>query len=256
MFPSILKPLLKQTKHILEHFKQRKGQIAVLIDPDKCKDEQKLKDLLDRSQFANVDYLFIGGSTVSQQDFHRVINFVKSNSPIPVVIFPGGSHQISEEADALLYLSLISGRNPDFLIGHHVQSAQEVYDMDIEIIPTGYILVDGGTSSSVAYVSQTTPIPGKQHSIILNTAKAGILQGKQLLYLDAGSGAKNPVPHTVIEKLSELNQPIIVGGGIRSKKQMISLKNAGANVIVIGNKLESDVDFLIDIKDFMTSHDS
>lgn len=242
-----------ESEHIYKRIAKRKGQVAVLIDPDKCDDHSLLNELLDRAKFANVDYLFVGGSTVSQHDFIRVIDYIKENSEIPVVIFPGASHQISDKADALLYLSLISGRNPDYLIGHHVQSAQEVFDMPVEVLPTGYILIDGGTTSSVAYVSQTTPIPSDRHSIILTTAKAGILQGKRIIYLDAGSGAKNRVPANVISKVHQLGSPVIVGGGIRTRACMDELKEAGANVIVIGNQIEENIDFLLDIKEFLAA---
>ena len=226
----------------------------MLIDPDKYTDLQMLNALLEKITFADIDFLFIGGSTVSREDFQLVINFIHENSTLPLIIFPGDSNQISDKADALLYLSLISGRNPDYLIGHHVQSAQEVYSMDIEVIPTGYILIDGGNLSSVAYVSQTTPIPRDHHSIILNTAKAGVLQGKQMIYLDAGSGAKESIPASIIKELTDLNKPIIVGGGIRSREEMDALRDAGTNVIVIGNKLEEDIDFLLDIRDFKLSN--
>ena len=156
----------------------------MLIDPDKASNREELIALLDKAKIARVDYLFVGGSTVSQSDFNHVMDFLEENSEIPIVIFPGASHQVSDKADALLYLSLISGRNPDFLIGHHVQSASQVFDMEIEVMPTAYILVDGGNTSSVAYVSQTTPIPSDRSSIILNTAKAGILQGKKIIFID------------------------------------------------------------------------
>ncbi len=241
---------LNASENIFNQFNSRVGQVAVLIDPDKYTNLDELAELLKKTAFAEVDYLFIGGSTVSSEDFKLVINFIRLNSKLPLVIFPGDSHQISNKADALLYLSLISGRNPDYLIGHHVQSAQEVYAMDIEVIPTAYILIDGGSLSSVAYVSQTTPIPRDHQSIIVNTAKAGILQGKKMIYVDAGSGAKESIPPSVIAELSALNSPLIVGGGIRSREKMNALRDAGANVIVIGNKLEEDLDFLLDIRDF------
>lgn len=233
---------------ILSKFSEKRGQIAVLIDPEKVQDAQLLQALLKKAAFAGVDYLFVGGSTVTQEEFEFCIATIKAHSHIPLVVFPGASHQVSEEADALLYLSLISGRNPDYLIGHHVASASEVYDMDLEVIPTGYILIDGGTNSSVAYVSQTTPIPSNKTSIITRTAKAGILQGKKLLYLDAGSGAKSTVPPPIVAQLAELNVPIIIGGGIRSAEKIKEIGDSGANVIVIGNKIEEDIDFLVDIK--------
>ncbi len=237
------------TNEIYNHFAARTGQIAILIDPDKFNTEKLLLPLLKKAEFAKVDYLFVGGSTVTRKAFTETIAIIKKNTILPIVLFPGAAHQVSEDADALLYLSLISGRNPEYLIGQHVLSANEVYDMDIEVIPTAYILIDGGTKSSVAYVSQTTPIPNDKETIILNTAKAGVLQGKKLLYLDAGSGAKNHVPAKVITILKKLNQPIIIGGGIRSIESLKEL--SAANVLVIGNRIEEEIDFLLDIKEFV-----
>ena len=242
---------MTSSEHISKLLSSKKGQIAVLIDPEKSNHPEKLLQLIQKAEFAGVNFFFVGGSTVTQEDFIKVVRFLKGSTSIPVVIFPGASHQICQDADALLYLSLISGRNPDYLIGHHVQSAHEVYEMDIEVIPTAYILIDGGTKSSVAYVSQTTPIPNDQLSIILNTAKAGVLQGKQLVYLDAGSGAKQTVRPETVRVLNQLNKPIIVGGGIKTKEKIEDFAKAGANVIVIGNKIESDIDFLLDIKLFL-----
>lgn len=247
---------MNTTSNISEDFASKLGQIAILIDPEKSKNKTELKKLIEKAHFAQVDYLFVGGSTVSSEDFNSVIGFLKDNCTIPVVIFPGASHQISKKADALLYLSLISGRNPDYLIGHHVQSANEVYAMDIEVIPTAYILIDGGTKSSVAYVSQTTPIPSDKISIITSTAKAGILQGKKLLYLDAGSGAQFSIQPETVKELTQLRTPIIIGGGIKTKEQINDLANAGANVIVIGNKIEEDMDFLLDIHSYIKDSQS
>lgn len=243
---------LTSKKNILNLFSKRKGQIAVLIDPDKFSSRENLITLLKKATFASIDYIFVGGSTVSRKSFIEVTSIIKENCTIPIVIFPGAAHQISDEADALLYLSLLSGRNPDYLIGQHVISANEVYDMDIEVIPTAYILIDGGTKSSVAYVSQTSPIPIDKDSIILDTAKAGILQGKQLIYIDAGSGAKKHIPKKIVQQLSKLNTPLIIGGGIRTIESVKKLSEA--NVIVIGNKIEEEIDFLLDIKSFSENH--
>lgn len=234
-------------KVILDHFRQSKKAIAVLIDPEKCDNGTRLLELLEKSAFAGVDYLFIGGSTVTRKEFSETVQYIKAHSSIPLIIFPGSSQQISEKADAILYLSLLSGRNPDFLIGHHVQSAAELFEMDLEIIPTAYLLIDGGTQSSVAYVSQTTPIPRENSTIIRNTAIAGKLQGKQLLYLDAGSGARFSVPSERIKELQSIELPIIVGGGITTIEQIEELHQTGTNIVVIGNKLEQDTDFLLDI---------
>jgi len=230
-----------------------KRSIAVLIDPEKCTDDKALKLLLEKAAFAKIDFLFIGGSTVTRKEFDKAINLIRTLSNIPLVIFPGSAQQISSKADAILYLSLLSGRNPDFLIGHHIQSATELYDMNIEVIPTAYLLIDGGTQSSVAYVSQTTPIPRDQKSIVKQTAIAGKLMGKKLIYLDAGSGAKFNVPASMIQELTFLDVPIIVGGGIRDTNTIRNLHDAGANVVVIGNKIEDEIDFLLDINNYKSN---
>lgn len=240
--------------HIYKKIQSQKGQIAVLIDPEKTNTEVKIIELAKKAKFAQIDYFFVGGSTVSRNDLEKTVLLLKCHSEIPVVLFPGGSHQLSEEADALLYLSLVSGRNPDFLITHHVNSAQEIAQMDIELIPTGYILVDGGTKSSVAYISQTTPIPRSQKSIAQNTALAAIFQGKKLIYFDAGSGANEMVPFEFIEQLkAEIDIPIIVGGGIRKAEDIQNFKSSGVNVIVIGNHIEENIEFLIDIQRYKKS---
>ncbi len=234
---------------------ERTGQIALLIDPEKALDPKELAELVKKAEFAGIHYFFVGGSTVLRSDVERVVTALKQSSNIPVVLFPGASHQLSQEADALLFLNLISGRNPDFLIGHHVQCAEEVDAMNIEVIPTSYILIDGGKMSSVAYISQTTPIPREQANIILKTALAGQLMGQRLTYLDAGSGALEPVSENVIQFLrSRLKTPIIVGGGIQCTETMEQLAAAGANILVIGNKIEENIDFLLDIKSFITDH--
>lgn len=235
---------------LIEQFK-RQQQIAVLIDPEKCQSKSQLMDLIERINIAEVHYIFIGGSTVSQSEFDFTISLLREHALAPIIIFPGSSDQISEKADGILFLSLISGRNPDFLIGHHVQSAQRIVDSGIEVIPTAYLLIDGGTQSSVAYVSQTTPIPRDKVSIVKNTALAGKLQGKQVVFLDAGSGAKYSVTSEIVKAVSELNLPLIIGGGITSLQEINELHSNGANIVVIGNKIESDVDFLLDLKNYV-----
>ncbi len=237
---------------ILNQFISEKGQIAVLIDPDKSTSELYLRDLVKKAEFAQVHYFFVGGSTVSKKDFEEVINFLSENSSIPIVIFPGSFQQISNKADAILYLSLLSGRNPDYLIGHHVQSAQELWDMNIEVIPTAYILIDGGNSSAVAYISQTSPIPSDKITIAKSTAIAGVLQGKKIVFFDAGSGAKNSISCELISQVDQLGIPLIVGGGIKTIEEILHFKNAGANVVVIGNHVEKNIDFLLDIKNYIS----
>ena len=232
---------------ILNTISSKSNSIAVLIDPEKSDNGPFLLELLKKATFAGIDYIFIGGSTVTRVQFNLTVDFIKEHSTIPLIIFPGSSNQISPKADGLLYLSLLSGRNPDYLIGHHIESAAELIQMDLEIIPTAYLLIDGGTQSSVAYVSQTTPIPRDKISIVKNTAIAGKLQGKKVLYLDAGSGAKYSVPVEIISSIRELNLPIIIGGGIKTIEQIQNCHSAGASIVVIGNKLEEDSDFLLDI---------
>jgi putative glycerol-1-phosphate prenyltransferase len=207
--------------------------------------------LLDKASFAAIDLVFVGGSTVTRSQFEQCVSWIKELCTLPVVIFPGASHQISREADAILYLSLLSGRNPDFLIGHHVQSANELFEMDIEVIPTAYLLIDGGTVSSVAYVSQTTPIPRDNISIVKSTAMAARMQGKQLIYLDAGSGARFRVPDEMVREIKQVGLPVIIGGGVRDVETIRSLHDSGANVVVIGNRLEEDTDLLLDIKSYV-----
>lgn len=240
---------MKLNSTIYKGIKSKKGQIAVLIDPDKFHWSNS-EELLKKLQFSKIDYLFIGGSTVKKEDLQSVVEFFKGKLTIPIILFPGDVYQVSEKADALLYLSLLSGRNPDYLIGQHTRTSKEISEMDIEVIPTAYILIDGGNSSAVAYVSQTTPMPQNQLNLIESTALAGILQGKSLIYLDAGSGAKEKVSSEIISLCSQQNVPLVVGGGIRSIEDLQAAKEAGANVVVIGNYIEDNMDFLLDIAEF------
>jgi putative glycerol-1-phosphate prenyltransferase len=236
---------------VIDKFNHKTGQIAILIDPDKLKDESQLKTLVQKAEWAKVDYIFIGGSTVEKNDFEQTILYLKKHTNLTLVVFPGSNTQISEKADALLYLSLLSGRNAEYLIGQHVQNADSVIQLGIEVIATSYLLIDGGKKTSVSYVSQTTPIPRHSFKIAENTAIAGYLQGKQLTFLDAGSGALESVPVEMIKRVKEqINTPVIVGGGVDSFEKLEEYKHAGANVVVIGNKIEEDIDFLLDIRSY------
>ncbi len=235
--------------NVYHSISKKSNQIAVLIDPEKINDQFELYEFAIKLIEANVDYIFIGGSTVTKEQFEKAVSTLKA-CELPLVIFPGSGQQLSACCDALLYLSLVSGRNPEYLIGQHIQSAFEVEALQIEVIPTAYILIDGGSQSSVAYVSQTTPIPATNFKILRQTALASKFQGTQLFYLDAGSGAKNSVAPKMIEEINNLDIPIIVGGGIRNLKQIRAAHEAGANVVVIGNKLEEDPDFLNDVKTY------
>ncbi|MDX1446297.1 phosphoglycerol geranylgeranyltransferase [Lishizhenia sp.] len=235
------------TTRLLNQIKARTGQIAVLIDPEKSQDVEYLRDLIKKAEFAGIDYFFVGGSTANKTQLDFVVRTLKALTLIPVVLFPGNYHQVSEDADAMLYLSLLSGRNPEYLIGQHIQNAADIKAMNLEVIPTAYLLIDGGKQSAVAYVSQTTPLPQDQISLITNTAIAGELQGKQLIYLDAGSGATESVDPKIVKALQgKTTLPLVVGGGLRSIEQLENL--ISVNVLVIGNKLEEDLDFLLDIR--------
>lgn len=220
---------------------------AVLVDPDKVNipDIQKLAGLCNDSA---VDYLFMGGSLMISQHLDECIKHFKSNSDIPVILFPGSPSQVSRYADALFYLSLISGRNPELLIGAHVVSAPMVKASGLEVISTGYLVIDGGAPTTVSYMSNSAPIPHDKNDIALCTAMAGEMQGKHVLYLDAGSGAKNPISESMIQKVSEnTDLPLIVGGGIREAEKAYLNCKAGADVIVVGNAIEKDLSLIKEI---------
>lgn len=235
---------------LIEQF-TRLNQIAILIDPEKCQTHEQMDQLIEKIHFSKVDYVFVGGSTVTREEFEFTTKYLKNKLSIPIVIFPGSSNQVSKEADAILLLNLISGRNPDFLIGHHIQAAQSIIDSNLEVISTSYLLIDGGNHSSVAYVSQTTPIPNNQYNIAYNTALAGKLIGHQVVFMDAGSGAKSPIKPQMIRRIKELSIPVIIGGGIRSISELQEAHKAGANIVVIGNKIEEDINFLLDIHSYI-----
>ena len=235
---------------LLSKISEIKNAVAILIDPEKFSTLPHLSSFLEKINAAKPNFIFIGGSTVTRKDFNQCIKEIKAKTTIPIVIFPGASHQISKEADAILFLSLLSGRNPDYLIGHHVQAVDELEKMDIEIIPTAYLLIDGGRKSAVEYVTQTSPIPSDQPNIVRKTALAGKFQGKKIIYLDAGSGAIHSIPSEIIKSVNNLEMPLIVGGGITSIEEVSLAHKAGANIVVIGNKIEKDIDFLLDIANY------
>ncbi len=213
---------------------------AVLIDPDKI-NTQKLDQLVRLATDAKVDYFFIGGSLVISNHLDQCIQQLKKHCTIPVLLFPGNSNQISPYADALLYLSLLSGRNPELLIGQHVISAPLIKKSGLEVIPTGYLVVDGGAPTTVSYMSNTFPIPTDKADIAMCTAMAGEMLGKQVIYMDAGSGAKLCISEYMIEQVAQNIQcPLIIGGGIKNPEKAQSNCKAGADIIVIGNAIEKD----------------
>jgi len=223
--------------------------VAILVDPDKKNETEDLIPLVERINLLSPSAIFIGGSTVNSQDFKHCITKVRELTSTPIVLFPGSHLQIDDQADSILFLSLISGRNPDFLIGHQVEAAHILKKMDLEVIPTGYMLIDGGKTSAVSYVSQTTPIPSDQTVIAVKTAIAGEMLGLKAIFMDAGSGAKKSIPTQLISDVKEsISIPLIVGGGIRTIDEIDAAFNSGANLVVIGNKIEENIDFLLDIK--------
>lgn len=218
-----------------------------LIDPDKLSFD-RIDLMIQISQEVSIDGFFIGGSLIVNDVLDDIILRVKANCTIPVILFPGSSRQLSYRADALLFLSLISGRNPELLIGKHVETAPYLKMSPLEIISTGYMLIDGGVPTSVSYMSNTYPIPAMKNDIAVCTAIAGELLGLKLIYMDAGSGAKQPISPTMIEAVSgAIDIPLIVGGGIRSAQRAYQNVQAGADMIVVGNALEKDPHLIMDI---------
>lgn len=225
---------------LVESKRQGQKKIAVLIDPDKVR-KGNLDRILRASIDSNVDYFLIGGSLIVNNMLDYTLEVIKQVCGIPVILFPGNSLQINDKADAILLLSLISGRNPDLLIGHHVISAPILKATNLEIISTGYILIDGGVESTVSYMSNSKPIPSDKSDIAMCTAMAGEMLGLKMIYLEAGSGAKQPVSGDIIEKVSTaVEVPLIVGGGLRSPERIIASLQSGADLVVIGNALEKD----------------
>jgi phosphoglycerol geranylgeranyltransferase len=225
---------------VIDLFKKQSKQLAVLIDPDKLSPEQ-LVETATISEKANVDFLFVGGSLMTSDSLFHCIRTLKENCNKPVVLFPGNSYQISRNADAMLFLSLISGRNPDMLIGMHVLSAPYIKMSGLETVPTGYMLIDSGKPTSVTYMSNSFPIPNDKKDIAACTAMAGEMLGMHTIFMDAGSGAIQSVPEEMIEFVKgSIEIPLIIGGGIRTTEKAKSVIKAGADIIVVGNRFEED----------------
>jgi putative glycerol-1-phosphate prenyltransferase len=219
--------------------------LSVLIDPDKIHNNKSLKELLHICLKSEIDYIFIGGSLLVKNVLSDVVQLIKNNCQIPVVLFPGSNLHIDKSADAILFLSLISGRNPDLLIGQHVVAAPILKNSDLEVVSTGYILVGNDASTTVAYVSQTTPIPSNKSEIAVCTAMAGEMLGMKLIYLDAGSGAKEEVPPYMISQVNKsISIPLIVGGGLNTIEKVGKAYTSGADLLVIGTAAEENFNFL------------
>jgi len=217
---------------------------GVLLDPDKV-NESILDDLIDKCVAAKVDYFLVGGSLVVSDHLDSCIHQIKKNCSIPVILFPGSTAQISKKADALLYLSLISGRNPELLIGQHVISAPFVKKSGLEIMSTGYMVIDGGAATTVSYISNATPLPANKTEIAICTAMAGEMLGMKIIFMDAGSGAISPVSEEMISAVSQnIAVPLFVGGGIKTPEKAWRNAQAGADVIIIGNAIEKDASLI------------
>ncbi|HKR04387.1 MAG TPA: geranylgeranylglyceryl/heptaprenylglyceryl phosphate synthase [Bacteroidia bacterium] len=220
--------------------KAGKKQFAILVDPDKT-DDAKVSELSKMAADCGVDYIFVGGSLLINGNLSNCIHKLKSNSKIPVVLFPGNTMQIDKNADAILLLSLISGRNADLLIGKHVIAAPILRENNLETIATGYMLVESGNFTTVQYMSNTRPIPADKNEIAVCTAMAGEMLGLKTIYMDAGSGALNPVSEKMIESVRKnISLPIIIGGGINTPERAAATCKAGADVVVVGNSIEKD----------------
>lgn len=229
---------------IIQSVKTGTPLLALLLDPDKCKNPDSIVKLANKTAVAMI---LVGGSEV-HADTGSFIDEVKRNTNLEVVLFPGDVSQFTPNADAILLLSLISGRNPEYLISQHVSVAQLIKSSKLEVIPTGYMLIDGGCSTSVQRVSQTTPIAASDIETAVSTAIAGEMLGLKLIYLEAGSGAKNSVPLDMISAVRKnVNVPLVVGGGIRTVEQFKKVVSAGANVVVVGNSIENNPSFLAEL---------
>jgi len=227
---------------------KRKG-VILLLDPEKYTDSFRLQKIITLAVHHGVDFFFVGGSLILEKNVDEVISGIKKISQeTPVILFPGSTVQLSTLADGILFLSLISGRNPEFLIGQHVVAAPLLAKSQLEVLPTGYMLVNSGEMTSVNYISQTLPIPNDKPALAIATALAGMYLGLNYLYLDAGSGARQPVSQPVIEGVKKnVNLPLIVGGGINSVERARAAWEAGADFIVLGNGAEKNPNLLIEV---------
>ncbi|WP_018476439.1 phosphoglycerol geranylgeranyltransferase [Pontibacter roseus] len=227
---------------------------AVLLDPDNL-DEASCLNLLALSETHQVDFFFVGGSLITTDNQASIIRLIKENSSIPVILFPSNSLHIDKQADGILLLSLISGRNPDFLIGQHVLSAPILKTSQLQVYPTGYMLVDTGRQTTASYMSGTTPIPYDKPGIAACTAMAGELLGLRYIYLDGGSGAMHPISADMIKAVREVvDVPVIVGGGINTADKAAAALEAGADVLVIGNHIEKNPGFLAEVSHLIASY--
>lgn len=228
---------------ILSFRKKAQKLLAILIDPDKVTVED-ISVLTEKINQSPATYIFIGGSSFDGNHLCELVALLKQKTTLPILIFPGNSTQISAEADGILFLQLLSGRNPDYLIEHQINAVPILEQTNLEIISTGYILIESGSETAVQRVSKTKPLDRNNYDYAAQTAKAGELIGNKLIYLEAGSGAQKAVPLKMISMVAKrISVPLIVGGGIRSKKGIEDAFNAGADMVVIGTAFENDINF-------------
>ncbi len=234
---------------VYDLFGKENKQLAVLVDPDKISDEQ-LISTAKLSHKEKVDFIFVGGSLITSDSLNHCIKTIKEYSDIPVVLFPGNSYQISRFADAMLFLQLISGRNPDMLRGWHVLAAPYIKLSGVETIPTGYMLIDSGKPTSVSYMSNSMPIPNDKNDIAACTAMAGEMLGLKTIFMDAGSGASISISEEMVSFVKgSIDIPLMIGGGIRTPEHARKIYQAGADILVIGNQFEENPDL---ISEFMS----
>ena len=234
--------------NILKAISKREKLLAVLIDPDKMTIEM-VSNFITKVNNSIATHIFVGGSTVEESATEKLVAEIKKHTTLPIVLFPGDVSQITNKADALLFLSLISGRNPDYLIGKHVASVSKLRKMHLEVLPTGYLLIENGKETAVQKVTNTKPMSLEHIQSIVDTAKAGELLGMKLIYIEAGSGALHPIPSEIIKRVkNELDIPLIVGGGIRTKEQLLLAYDSGADLVVIGTAIENDESFFEELK--------
>jgi putative glycerol-1-phosphate prenyltransferase len=235
-------------QNILQAKENSQKLLAVLIDPEKIEID-KISNFIKLVNQSIATHIFVGGSTDKNNSIEEVVLEIKKTTTLPVILFPGDFTQVTSKADGILFLSLISGRNPEYLIEQQVQSALTIRESNLEVISTGYILIDGGNETSVQKVSQTKPISQSDSELILKTALAGEYSGKKLIYLEAGSGATEAVDQNIIKMVSdELSIPLIVGGGIKTVQQLNNAYNAGADLVVIGTAFENNSSFFDKLK--------
>tara|TARA_B100000902_G_C27240989_1_gene879961 strand:+ start:214 stop:951 length:738 start_codon:yes stop_codon:yes gene_type:complete len=224
-----------------------KKSFALLIDPDK-QDRNQLICIIEKAKNANTDYFFVGGSLLTNDSLDICLATLKKHSDIPVVLFPGNAMQVNDKADGILFLSLISGRNAEMLIGKQVITAPILKQSSLEVLPTGYMLIDSGKPTTVSYMSNTTPIPADKNAVAACTAMAGEMLGLRIIFMDGGSGAKNPISEEMIASVRKsVECPVIIGGGISSGKKAVANCKAGADIIVVGNAIEKDETLISEI---------